>query len=137
MRQMRMTSPVISLLLIMAMLFITGPANLAHAKMIGTQSMVQSAQAENARADITAFLSREDVKTQLVDMGIAPDEAMSRAQNMSDAEAVAFADDLKNAPAGGSGLGVVVGAAVLVFLVLLATDILGFTKVFPFTKSVK
>ena len=40
-------------------------------------------------------------------------------------------------PAGGDGIGALVGAAVLIFLVLLLTDILGFTHVFPFTKSIK
>jgi hypothetical protein len=38
-------------------------------------------------------------------------------------------------PAGGDGIGTIVGAAVLVFLILLITDILGFTHVFPFVKS--
>ena len=36
-------------------------------------------------------------------------------------------------PAGGE----ILGAIVLIFLVLLLTDILGFTKVFPFTKPIK
>jgi hypothetical protein len=35
-------------------------------------------------------------------------------------------------PAGGDGLGTIIGAAVLIFLVLLITDILGFTHVFSF-----
>ena len=36
-------------------------------------------------------------------------------------------------PAGGD----LIGAALIVFLVLLATDIMGYTKVFPFTRSVR
>ena len=44
-----------------------------------------------------------------------------------------MADQIENAPAG-SGI---IGAIVLIFLVLLVTDILGFTKVFPFTRSVR
>jgi UPF0716 family protein affecting phage T7 exclusion len=38
-------------------------------------------------------------------------------------------------PAGGDALGVVVGAAVLIFLILLVTDILGLTDIFPFVKK--
>jgi hypothetical protein len=37
-------------------------------------------------------------------------------------------------PAGGDGLGILVGAALIVFLVLLFTDIAGYTDVFPFVK---
>jgi len=35
-------------------------------------------------------------------------------------------------PAGGSAVGALIGAGVLIFIVLLITDILGFTHVFPF-----
>jgi len=39
---------------------------------------------------------------------------------------------VEHLPAGGNAIGVIVGAAVLVFIVLLITDILGYTDVFPF-----
>jgi hypothetical protein len=38
-------------------------------------------------------------------------------------------------PAGGDAVGVLIGASLFVFIVLLITDILGFTDVFPFVKS--
>ena len=43
---------------------------------------------------------------------------------------------IDTSPAGGDGVGVVIGGILIVFLVLLVTDILGLTKVFPFTRSV-
>jgi UPF0716 family protein affecting phage T7 exclusion len=52
---------------------------------------------------------------------------------MTDDEAAQLAAQLDSLPTGGS----IVGAIVLVFLVLLITDILGFTKIFPFTRSVR
>lgn len=137
MRILRLRSPFISLAVAAFMLFLTGPFSLAQAKMISTGSVIAASQAESARANINAFMSRADVKQELERMGISPDEAMQRAQNLSDSEAVAFADRLENAPAGGDGLGLLVGAALLVFLVLLATDILGYTKVFSFTRSAR
>lgn len=47
---------------------------------------------------------------------------------------LALADQLDHAPAGASG---VLGAIVFIFLLLLITDILGFTKVYPFTRSIR
>jgi len=38
-------------------------------------------------------------------------------------------------PAGGDALGVIVGAGLLIFIILLITDILGLTDVFSFVKS--
>ena len=137
MQKLRSSSPLTALFLVLMMFFVAGPMNLAQAKIISTGTAIQSARAVEAKADVSAFLARDDVKAQLTQMGISPDEAMTRAQNMSDSEAIAFSDSLKNAPAGGDALGVLVGAGLLVFFVLLITDILGFTKVFPFTKAAR
>jgi hypothetical protein len=52
----------------------------------------------------------------------------------TDAEAAQLVSNIDELPAGGIGI---VGAIVLVFLVLLVTDILGYTKVFPFTKPIR
>jgi len=135
---LRKKSLPVCLLLIFSMMFLAGPVTTkAHAAMIETQTVIDSARAEQAKAQINTFLAREDVKSSLQSMGISPDEAAARAQNLSDSEAIAFADQMDKAPAGGDGLGLVVGAALFVFIVLLITDILGFTKVFKFTKAVR
>ena len=56
---------------------------------------------------------------------------------MSDDEVRRIAGEIKTLPAGGDGLGTIVGAAVTIFVILLITDILGLTKIFPFTRSVR
>lgn len=138
MNALRTKSIPVCLLLIFSMMFLAGPVTTkAHAAMIGTQMVVDSAKAEKAKEQINSFLAREDVKSSLVSMGISPDEAAARAKTLSDSEAIAFADQMEKAPAGGDGVGVVIGAALFVFIVLLITDILGFTKVFKFTKAVR
>jgi len=45
-----------------------------------------------------------------------------------------MADKMDRLPSGGDGLGAIVGAALIIFLVLLLTDIMGYTDVFPFVK---
>ena len=52
---------------------------------------------------------------------------------MSDSEVAQLAGRIDQAPAGGDVLGILF----TVFIVLLVTDIMGFTKVFPFTRSVR
>jgi hypothetical protein len=56
---------------------------------------------------------------------------------MSDDEVRSLSQRLDTLPAGGDAFGTIITAAVLVFLVLLVTDILGYTKVFSFTKPAK
>ncbi|MFN7505563.1 MAG: PA2779 family protein [Limnobacter sp.] len=52
---------------------------------------------------------------------------------MTEEEAQKLAAHIENAPAGAG----IVGVLFTVFIILLVTDILGLTKVFPFTRSVR
>ncbi|UCD91514.1 MAG: PA2779 family protein [Desulfobacterales bacterium] len=61
-------------------------------------------------------------------------EANQRIDSLTDAEAIRLAKTIEHLPAGGSTASVVVISALIVFLVLLATDIMGYTDVFPFVK---
>jgi hypothetical protein len=98
-----------------------------QAGMVSTESALE-------RARIVAVLERSEVQHQLRAYGVSPDEIKARVAALSDTEAAELAARIDSAPAGGLGL---LGAIVLVFLVLLLTDILGYTKIFPFTRSVK
>ena len=97
----------------------------------------RQAAVEAARMRLATFLERADVTARLDAMGIRADEARARADALSDNEVLTASSRLENMPAGGDALGAIIGAALLVFIVLLITDILGLTKVFSFTKPMK
>ena len=105
----------------------------AQAAMVSSEEALVTPAADAGRERVTAFLSREDVRQQLQAQGVSADDAIARVQAMSDAEVAQLADRVDQAPAGGD----VVGVLFSVFLILLVTDILGFTKVFPFTRSIR
>jgi hypothetical protein len=108
----------------------------AHADIVPTDALLSAAtqQAGQAqRARIKEFLAREDVSRALLQQGVSAEAALARVDAMSDDEAAEMADRIEKAPAGGD----VLGLAFTVFIVLLITDILGLTKVFPFTRSVR
>lgn len=118
-----------------ASILFTGSMQTVQAAMISTEQVAEAtvtSQGNQDRALIVAALSREDVQAALVARGIDPAQAQDRVAALTDEEASMVASQLDTAPAGG-----IIGAIVLVFLVLLLTDILGFTKVFPFTRSVR
>ncbi len=93
--------------------------------------------ASPARARIQHILDRAGVQDELRARGVAPADAKARVAALSDEEARQLAAQIDSLPAGGDGVGALISALLIVFLVLLITDILGFTKVFPFTKPVK
>jgi hypothetical protein len=100
-----------------------------HAGMIGTETTLSSAE----RGRIVTFLDREDVRQQLQSRGVSPSDVKARVAALTDDEAAQVAANIDSLPAGGDVLGVLL----IVFLVLLLTDIMGFTKVFPFTRSMR
>src|SRR5678815_468657 len=89
------------------------------------------------RSALFSVVDRVEIQRQLQAYGISVEQAKARIAAMSDAEASQLAAQIDSLPAGGDALGAVISAALIVFLVLLLTDILGFTKVFPFTKPIK
>jgi hypothetical protein len=99
----------------------------AQAGMLATDAALQGAERER----VAQFVDREDVRAKLQAYGVNPEDVKSRVGAMTDEEAQLVAGHIDELPAGG-----VVGAILFVFLVLLITDILGFTKIFPFTRSI-
>jgi hypothetical protein len=117
------------------MLLLSLPHKSAFAGMIGTETVLDATRSQEARDYLNRVLAREDVRASLIAQGIDPIEAKARVDSLSDAEVVSLADQIEELPAGGSALGIIVGALLIVFLVLLITDILGYTDVFPFVKK--
>ncbi len=107
----------------------------AQAGMLSTQSALSGTS--GARERLATLLERRDVRAQLEAYGVNPADLSARVAALSDDEAARLASRLGALPAGGDGVEAIVGALLLVFIILLITDILGFTKVFPFTKPIK
>ena len=80
------------------------------------------------------MLGRDDIAQRLIAWGVDPDEARARVDTLNDAELAVLGDHLESMPAGGGALEVIVISLLVVFLVLLFTDIAGYTDVFPFVK---
>jgi hypothetical protein len=105
----------------------------AQAQIIGTEEAQTSASTQADRDKVNNFLQRDDVRQALVGRGVSSDAAQERVRAMTDAEVAQLAERIDQAPAGGDALGVIFA----VFIVLLITDIIGWTKVFPFTRSIR
>jgi hypothetical protein len=130
----RNTLKPVSMALAFFLLMISGPVQSVMAAMIATETMVEASQGKEARNRINALLVREDVRQALINQGIDPRQARARIDSLSDAEAMAVADKLDQLPAAGGALEVLLIVSLIAFLVLLLTDILGYTDIFPFVK---
>lgn len=118
----------------MTMLLMSMPVQTVQAAMVRTETVLTQSTAKNVRENLNQFLKRDDVKAIMTAQGISPIEAKARVDSLSDAEIMQIADKMDQLPAGGSTFGVIIGAAVIIFIVLLITDILGYTDIFTFVK---
>lgn len=112
----------------------SGAAWAAPSALIGTEELAAAAApASDSRARLNVALQRADLIAALQERGVSVAELRARVDALSDAEATQLVAQIDQAPAGAS----VVGTLFTVFVILLVTDILGLTKVFPFTRSVR
>jgi hypothetical protein len=104
----------------------------ASAAVIPTDAVIAQATAmdlSRQRTELTTFLARNDVQVQLVSLGVDHNQAAARIAALSDDEVQQLYGKMQTLPAGGD----ILGTLVFIFLVLLVTDLLGLTSVFPFT----
>jgi len=127
----------VALLLVVSFCLLNFNVPNAQAKMVGTDAVIAGQQAADQRAQVADFMAREDVKQIMTQYGVDPVEAQLRVDSLSNEELANLAKSIDQLPAGGSAVGVIVGAALLVFIILLITDLVGLTHVFPFVNSQK
>jgi hypothetical protein len=101
-----------------------------HAGMLPTDAAVTNGE----RARVSSFLERDEVRAQLQAKGVSAAEVKARVAAMTNEEVGQLAGQIDSLPAGGADI---LGVLLTVFIVLLITDILGFTKIFPFTRSIR
>ena len=135
MRKIRAIAKPVSWFLVVLMIVILTPCQTVLAKMITAETVLDAGRVSEARAYVHAVLSREDVKTVLIAQGIDVREAMMRTHALSDAEILAIADHMESLPAGGSTGETIIIVSLVIFVVLLVTDIMGYTDIFPFVKK--
>jgi hypothetical protein len=119
--------------LIVSFCYFELPMQPAHAEFASTFSITAASQAESTLQKLERYLAREDVRAGLEQYGVNPAVAKARVEALSDEELAAIAGRIDSLPEGGE----FIGALVFVFVLLLFADIVGLTKVYSFTRSVK
>jgi hypothetical protein len=99
----------------------------AAAGIIGTSEAVSAARQQDPLSTVQAAMARDDVRAKLAELGVDAAELDGRLAALSPAELSILADQLEQAPAGGSDVLVVIG---IVFLVLMILEFTGAIDIF-------
>lgn len=127
----RIISAILAATLFCSVVLPVAPAY-AGTGMVGTGEVLSQSSATHDRERLLEVLERDDVVTQLEQHGVSLAEAKARVAALSDAEVKMMAERLDQMPAGANS---VLGILFSIFIILLVTDLLGLTNVFPFTRS--
>jgi hypothetical protein len=121
-----------SLLMAIVVLAISVPGKPVLGAMIDTSSVMAASRAQAIRSNLMHLLTRQELQDRLAACGISPLLAARYIDGLSDLEIQDISASIVNLPSGGSGgaWGLVGIALVVTFLILLTTDLLGYTEVF-------
>lgn len=133
----RRIQKILTLPLVIIFMMSTLPMAAVNAKMVGTDQVISQSTVSADREKVIQFVERSDVQQQMQSLGVDPDEAKQRVATLSDSEIQKLAGKIDEMPAGEGAVGAVVGAIVLIFVLLLITDILCLTNVYDFTRCAR
>lgn len=120
----------IASLLIVSVFFISIQSTV-NAAIISTSNLLTEQQSQIDRQYLLESLDRDEVQLALVSQGVDLEMAKLRVASMTNEEVRVLNAKIDELPAG-SG---VVGTIFFVLLVLLVTDLVGVTDVYPFIKK--
>ena len=120
----RLFATILSLSLIML------PLGAAHSAMINNGQLLQG---DTGRTQLMQTLEREQVRQQLIQLGVDAETVKLRVAQMTDQEITTLNQRLGELPAGGDALGVIL----FIFVLFVITDAIGATDIFPFVHPVR
>jgi hypothetical protein len=112
-------------MLMISFIFTTFPAA-TYAGLVGTDELLSADNRDRQITEVRNALARNDVRTQMLELGVNPEQVEERINTLTDAELARLSTGIQDLPAG-SGVIEVIG---VVFLVLLILELLGVTNVF-------
>ena len=112
---------------------ITAVGTMAQAQMITTDTAIQRAAPQMDRSSLMAELQKDEVRSEIIRLGVSPEEAEARLAALSDAEVKAMLTEIDEKRAG-AGIAETIGT---IFIILLITDLLCLTRLFNFTRCVR
>lgn len=111
-------------------------AQVLSAQVASTGVILGHSSEVSSKEKLVQVMAREDVAKRFQELGVDSKVIEARIASMTEAEASKMAHQIDALPAGGDVGITILGAIVLIFLVLLFTDIIGVTKVFNFTEPI-
>jgi hypothetical protein len=119
MKPIRRKAQPVCIFMTVLMLLISIPYQSVLAKLVETETVLETSRGQEARDYLKQVLSRGEVRSALIAQGIDPLEAEARLDSLTDSEVIQLADQIELLPAGGDAVGLIIAVLIIVVLVLV------------------
>ena len=103
----------------------------ASAAVFSSEQVISNQQFNFNKQQVLSYVDIAEVQNKLIELGVSPADAKQRIANMTAEELSALNSQMNEMPAGG-----IVGVVVTVLVVVVVTDLMGLTDVYPFINPI-
>lgn len=103
----------------------------ASAAVFSSEQVIANQQFNFNKQQVLSYVDSAEVQNKLIELGVSPADAKQRIANMTHAELNALNTQMNEMPAGG-----IIGVVVTVLVVVVVTDLMGLTDVYPFINQI-
>lgn len=103
----------------------------ASAAVFSSEQVIANQQFNFNKQQVLSYVDSAEVQNKLIELGVSPADAKQRIANMTAEELSALNSQMNEMPAGG-----IVGVVVTVLVVVVVTDLMGLTDVYPFIRPI-
>jgi hypothetical protein len=103
----------------------------ASAAVFTSEQVIANQQFNFNKQQVLSYVDSAEVQNKLIELGVSPADAKQRIANMTAEELNALNSQMNEMPAGG-----IVGIVVTVLVVVVVTDLMGLTDVYPFIRPI-
>lgn len=130
---LNLTKTGVAITLSVQLVLATTAATMAQAEMLGTDLAINKYVQHSDRSFLMDELQREEIRSEIVRLGVDPAEAEARLAALTDDEVASIMMQMEKDNAGAD----IIGTLFTIFIILLVTDILCLTRIFNFTRCVR
>lgn len=103
----------------------------ASAAVFSSEQVISNQQFNFNKQQVLSYVDSAEVQNKLIELGVSPADAKQRIANMTAEELSALNSQMNDMPAGG-----IIGVVVTVLVVVVVTDLMGLTDVYPFIRPI-
>ena len=119
---------------VLSIMLALSPVMSAQAAIVDNDALLAETSVQHTRDSLQQLFMQDQVRTQLLALGVSPEWAQERARTLTDAELARINNGTGQLEAGSDS---VLGVLLVIFIIFVITDIIGATDIFSFIHPVR